>query len=87
VIESATVPDHVVKRGRRTTHLRELRYEDLVEMSSNTSVPDEIRPDLDFLIAVGRFWGSDAVKRVRFADVPQRNDPSLVNSLLDKFRD
>jgi cell division GTPase FtsZ len=87
VIESATVPDHVVKRGRRTTHLRELRYEELVEMSSNTSVPDEIRPDLDFLIAVGRFWGSDAVKRVRFADVPHRNDPSLVNSLLDKFRD
>jgi len=87
VIESATVANHVVKRGRRTAHLRELRYEELVEMSANTSVPDDIRPDLDFLIAVGRFWGSDAVKRVRFADSPQRNDPSLIDSLLDKFRD
>ena len=87
VIDSATVPDHVVRRGRRMTHLRELRYEELVEMSSNTSVPDGIRPDLDLLIAVGRFWGSDAVKRVRFVDVPQRNDPSLMDSLLDKFRD
>jgi hypothetical protein len=36
-------------------------------MSSTTSVPDSIRSDLDLLIAVGRFWGADAVKRFRFA--------------------
>jgi hypothetical protein len=56
-------------------------------MSSKTSVPDSIRPDLDLLIAVGRFWGADAVKRFRFADVPERHEPSMMDSLLHKFRD
>jgi len=32
-------------------------------------VSDAIRPDLDLLIAVGRFWGADAVKRFRFVEV------------------
>ncbi len=87
LIESATVPDHVVKRGRQTIHLRELSYEQLEEMSSTTSVPDWIRPDLDLLIAVGRFWGADAVKRFRFAEVKERPEPSMMDSLLHKFRD
>jgi cell division GTPase FtsZ len=87
LIENATVPDHVVKRGRQTIRLRELSYEELEEMSSKTSVPDSIRPDLDLMIAVGRFWGADAVKRFRFADVPERHEPSMMDSLLHKFRD
>ena len=87
LIESATVPDHVVKRGRQTIHLRELSYEELEEISSKTTVPDWIRPDLDLLIAVGRFWGADAVKRFRFAEVPERHEPSMMESLLHKFRD
>jgi hypothetical protein len=87
LIESATVPDHVVKRGRQTIHLRELSYQELEEMSSKTSVPDSIRPELDLLLAVGRFWGADAVKRFRFADVPERHEPSMMDSLLHKFRD
>ncbi len=87
LIENATVPDHVVKRGRQTIRLRELSYEELEEISSKTSVPDSIRPDLDLMIAVGRFWGADAVKRFRFADVPERHEPSMMDSLLHKFRD
>ena len=87
LIESATVPDHVVKRGRQTVRLRELSHEELEEVSSKTSVPDSIRPDLDLLIAVGRFWGADAVKRFRFADVPERHEPSMMDSLLHKLRE
>jgi cell division GTPase FtsZ len=87
LIESATVPDHVVKRGRQTMHLHELSYEELEEISSKTSVPDSVRPDLDLLIAVGRFWGADAVKRFRFADVPERHQPSVMDNLLHKLRD
>jgi len=86
LIESATVPDHAVKRGRQTIHLRELSYRELEEISSNSSVPDWVRPDLDLLIAVGRFWGADAVKRFRFAEVPERHEPSRMDSLLHKFR-
>jgi len=86
LIESGTVPDHLLKRGRHTIHLRELSYQELEEVSAKTSVPDWIRPDLDLLIAVGRFWGADAVKRVRFAEVPARDEPSMMDNLLHKFR-
>jgi cell division GTPase FtsZ len=86
--DSAMVPNHAVKRGRQTVHLSELSYEQLEEISSNSSVSDSIRPDLDLLLAVGRFWGADAVKRFRFANTPERHEPepSVMGSLLDKFR-
>jgi cell division GTPase FtsZ len=87
LIEGATVPDHAVKRGRQTLHLRELSFEELEEIGSKTSVPDGIRPDLDLLIAVGRFWGAEAVKRFRFVEAPERHEPSVMNSLLHKFRE
>jgi cell division GTPase FtsZ len=86
LIESATVPDHAVKLGRQTMHLRELSYEQLQEIGAKTMVPDWIRPDLDLLITVGRFWGPDAVKKFRFVDPPERKEPSVMESLLDRFR-
>ena len=49
------------------------------------SVSDVARPDLDLLITVGRFWGADAVKRVRFMEVSEPHRPSKVESLLDRF--
>jgi cell division GTPase FtsZ len=87
LIEGATVPDHAVKRGRQTIHLRELSYEELEELASGTSVPDLIRADLDLLVAVGRFWGAEAVKRFRFVEVPGRHEPSVMSSLLHKLRE
>jgi hypothetical protein len=87
LIESTTVPDHAFKRGRQTIHLRELSYEDLQETSSTTAVPDGVRPDLDLLLAVGRFWGADAVKRFHFVELPERHEPSTMESLLHKFRE
>ena len=87
LIESAAVPDHAVKRGRQTVHLHELSYEELEETGSTTDVPDGSRPDLDLLIAVGRLWGADAVKRFRFVKMPERHEPSVMESLLHKFRE
>ena len=86
LIESATVPDHTVKLGRQALHLREASYEQLQEIGSKTIVPDWIRPDLDLLITVGRFWGPDAMKRFRFVEAPERHEPSMMETLLDKFR-
>ena len=86
LIESAVVPDHGVKLGRQTVRLRELSYEQLQELGAKTMVPDWIRPDLDLLITVGRFWGPDAVKKLRFVDPPDRKEPSVMESLLDRFR-
>jgi cell division GTPase FtsZ len=87
LIESTPVTDHAVKRGRQTTRLRELSYEELTELGSTTVVPDWIRPDLDLLIAVGRLWGPEAVKRFRFVEVPERHEASMMDSLLHKFRE
>jgi hypothetical protein len=83
--ESMPVSNHLVTMGRRTTPMRELTYEQLQEVGSRMSVPDTVRPDLDLLITVGRFWGADAVKRFRFLELSDPNRPSKVESLLDRF--
>ena len=86
LIDSAAVPDHAVKLGRQTMHLHELSFEQLQEVGAKTMVPDWIQADLDLLITVGRFWGPDAVKRFHFVDPPERREPSVMESLLDKLR-
>lgn len=86
LIDTTSVPDHVMKLGRQTMHLRELSYEQLQEIDAKTMVPDWIRPDLDLLVTVGRFWGADAVKRFRFVAAPARQEPSMMESLLEKLR-
>jgi hypothetical protein len=86
LIDGAAVPDHPVKIGRQAMRLGELSYEQLQEIGSKTMVPDWVRPDLDLLITVGRFWGADAVKRVRFVEAPERHEPSVMESLLERFR-
>jgi hypothetical protein len=86
LIENATVGDHAVKRGRQTLYLHELGYEELVELGAKTSMSDWIRPDLDLLLTVGRFWGPEAVKRLRFVKAPERREPSMVESLLHRIR-
>src|SRR6185503_14306448 len=86
LIDSVAVPDHAVKLGRQTMHLRELSFEQLQEVGAKTMVPDWIQADLDLLITVGRFWGPDAVKRFHFVDPPERREPSVMESLLDKLR-
>ena len=85
LVEYVPVSDHPVKLGRQTMHLRELTYAQLQEVGARTLVPDVVRPDLDLLITVGRFWGADAVKRLRFVDAPEQPRTSKVESLLDKF--
>jgi cell division GTPase FtsZ len=86
LIESAPLPDHAVKLGRQTMHLREVSYAQLQEIGSQALVPDVVRPDLDLLITVGRLWGADSVKRFRFVEAPERHEPSTVESLLQRFR-
>jgi hypothetical protein len=86
LVESAELPDHALKVGRQTMHLREMSYEQLQELGAKTMVPDWIRPDLDLLITVGRFWGPDTLKRFRFVDPPGRREPSMMSSLLDRLR-
>ena len=85
LIEHVPVSNHVVKHGRHFMHLRELSYAQLQEIAATTLVPDSVRPDLDLLITVGRFWGADALKRFRFVEAPDQEQPSKVESLLGRF--
>ncbi|HEY1305671.1 MAG TPA: hypothetical protein VGF24_19085 [Vicinamibacterales bacterium] len=86
LIESAAVPDHMMKFRKQPIRLHELTYEQLQEIDAKTIVPDWVRPDLDLLITVGRFWGAEAMKRVRFIEAPERPGPSMMESLLERFR-
>jgi len=85
LVEYVPVSDHSVKVGRQTMHLRELTYAQLQEVGARTLVPDMVRPDLDLLITVGRFWGADAVKKLRFVDAPEQPKASKVEGLLERF--
>jgi len=86
VLLDVPVPDHRVKLGRHSPHLRDLTDEQLQEIGSKTMVPDWVRPDLDLLVTVGRFWGTDALKRFHFVEVPERHEPSKIESLLQRLR-
>ena len=60
--------------------------EQLQSIGSKTIVADWMRPDLDLLITVGRFWGAEAVTRVRFVEAPERHEPSRMETLLQRLR-
>jgi cell division GTPase FtsZ len=84
LVENVRVPNHPVRHGRQATRLRELTYAQLQDIASNTSLADGVRPDLDLLITVGRLWGADAVKRMRFTEMAELHQPATVR-LLDRF--
>jgi hypothetical protein len=84
LVEHVRVSNHPVKHGRQVTRLQELTYAQLQEIVSNTSLADGVRPDLDLLITVGRLWGADAVKRIRFTELSDSHQQSRVG-LLDRF--
>jgi cell division GTPase FtsZ len=86
LVEHVPVSDHLVRHGRHTKHLRELSYAQLQEVASKTLVTDSIRPDLDLLITVGKFWGADALKRFHFIGSPDQQQSSKVETLLERFR-
>jgi hypothetical protein len=85
LVEYAPVPDHAVRLGRHTTHLRQLTHAQLQEIGSRTLVPDAVRPDLDLLITVGRFWGPEALKRFRFVEASEPPRQFKVEGLIDRF--
>ena len=84
LVENVRVSNYPVRYGRQVTRLGELTYAQLQEIASTTSLADGVRPDLDLLITVGRLWGADAVKRIRFAEMAEPHQSSKVG-LLDRF--
>jgi cell division GTPase FtsZ len=86
LIDTAEVPDHMLKLGRQSVPLHELTYEQAQEIAAKTMLPDWVLTDLDLVITVGRFWGPEAMKRLHFVEAPERHEPSVMEALLDRFR-
>ena len=84
LIDSVLLKDHPVKLGGQSTHLRELSYAQLQELAARIPILDVVRPDLDLLIAVGRLWGADSVKRFRFDESHER--PEVQTDSQQRFR-
>jgi len=88
LVEHTVITDHVIGNGRRTLRLRELSEEQRQRTLSDSSVSDAIRADLQFVSAVARHWGQEAVGRFTFtaaAPAPAA-DTSKLGSLLQPFR-
>jgi cell division GTPase FtsZ len=83
--DGVAVPNHQVKRGRQLVPLSEMTYEDLQELAK-TSTLATIRPELDLLLAVGRLWGEDALRRIRFTEENSIATPTGLAGLFHGLR-
>jgi hypothetical protein len=55
-------------------------------VATKSSVVDDVRPDLDLLVTVGRLWGGEAVARLRFSEEAPERESSRFAGLLGSFR-
>ena len=83
--DNADIPNHRIKRGRNVANLSDLSYEDLGEVS-RSSCPGTVRPEVDLLLTVGRLFGEDSLKRLRFVDPAPHTGKSTLAGLLHGLR-
>jgi cell division GTPase FtsZ len=84
LVQDVLISDHVVKVGRLPMRLSELTHAQLCEVAARFSIPDNVKPDLDLMVTLGRLWGDGAVERLRFSDAPPK--PSGLAGLLQGLR-
>src|SRR5436190_16270405 len=77
LVAGVAVPNHSVRRGKQPVRLGDMSYHDLLELAK-TSTLAAIRPELDLLLAVGRLWGGDGLRRLRFADATPNGTPTVL---------
>ena len=86
LVACVSIPDHVIRTGRRSVHLSTLTNEQRRQLATNTALPDAVRADLQLLTMVARLWGETAVKRFELQPVADAAEPSALASLLQPFR-
>ena len=84
LVTSVVIPNHVFWRGRQPVRLADARYEDLKEIAEKTTVDGAAGTDLQLVVAVGRLWGEEAWRRLRFVDVAEGS--SRFGALLGSHR-
>ena len=85
LVGGVAVPNHPVRRGKQSVRLSDMSYQDLLELAK-TSTLATIRPDLDLLLAVGRLWGEEGLRRLRFADATPNGTPTMFAALFQGVR-
>jgi tubulin/FtsZ family protein len=85
LVEGIAIPNHYVRRGKQSVRLGDMSYQDLLELAK-TSTLAAIRPELDLLLAVGRLWGEDGLRRLQFADATPNAAPTVLASLFQGMR-
>jgi cell division GTPase FtsZ len=86
LLENVVFQDHVLKSGRRPVRISELSHDRLRQIAGDAILPDAVRSDLHLMIAVGAFWGPEALKRFTFRPAPDAGGSSRMPSLLQPFR-
>jgi hypothetical protein len=82
LVESVVIPNHVITGGRNPMRLNELSHDRLRQIAGDAILPDGVRADLNLTIAVGAFWGPEAVKRFTFSQVAEVVKPTRMGGLL-----
>jgi cell division GTPase FtsZ len=85
LVNDVALPNHVIRVHHRSVSLSDLDYDQLQELAEKSWVPDAARADLELLAAVGRLWGTEAVKRFHFGPAPERKESSIFASLLGGY--
>ena len=72
--------------GRRSARVSELTYAQLREAAADLNLPDAVRSDLEQVVTIGRVWGEDATRHLRYRDVAVPATASRFASLVQGFR-
>ena len=89
LVDSSIVADHAIAIGRRTVHLRDMTSDERQRMLSDRDLPEAVRADLQFVDAIARHWGDEALKRLTFTAAgatPATVETSKLGALLQPFR-
>ena len=86
LVNGVALPNHVMRVKRRAVPMSDLDYDQLQEVVAKSWVPDVARADLELLVAVGRLWGGEAIKRFHFGPVPEQRESSIFAALLGGHR-
>jgi cell division GTPase FtsZ len=85
LVDGVAVPNHPVRRGKQNVRLSDMSYQDLLELAKMSTLAT-IRPDLDLLLAVGRLWGEEGLRRLRFGDAMPNGAPTMLAGLFQGMR-
>jgi cell division GTPase FtsZ len=66
--DTLSLPNHTLKAGRQPLTLANCTYRQLQELAATSRLSDDVRPDVDLMLMIGRLWGENAVERIHFTE-------------------